>query len=88
MASEWKEDEFIDRCIAEDESTPCRCSYDDHARPGFISVQVDDMGGYEERPCPECNQNDHQNKKCCEKCNGTGMYYDDPKKAKIHTGTY
>jgi len=81
-------DMLIEDDIPEDESQPCRCENDDYARKGFVSVQVDDMGGYEERPCPDCNKNDHQNKKCCEKCDGTGMYYDDPEKAKIRTGTY
>ena len=70
------------------EPVPCRCNYDDDARKGFVSVQLDTDGNYEERPCPDCNKNDHQNKKCCEKCNGTGMYYDDPEKAKIRTGHY
>ena len=64
------------------------CGYDDNARKGFISVQIDTDGNYEERPCPECNKNDHQNKKRCDKCDGTGMYYDDPEKAKIRTGCY
>jgi len=74
--------------LVEDESQPCRCNYDDNARKGFISVQIDTDGNYEERPCPECNKNDHQNKKRCDKCDGTGMYYDDPEKAKIRTGCY
>ena len=81
-------DVLVEDDIPEDESQPCRCNYDDNARKGFISVQIDTDGNYEERPCPECNKNDHQNKKCCEKCNGTGMYYDDPENAKIRTGRY
>ena len=82
------DDMLIEDDIPEDESVPCRCENDDYARKGFVSVQVDDMGGYEERPCPDCNKNDHQNKKHCDKCEGTGMYYDDPLSAKIRTGTY
>ena len=77
-----------DEEIPDDESLPCSCEDDGHARNGFISYQVDDAGGYEERPCPVCNKNDWQNKKRCEKCHGEGMYYDDPEKAKIHTGSY
>lgn len=72
----------------EDEPLPCSCESDDYARKGFISWQVDEGGGYEERPCPDCNKNDWRNKKHCDKCEGTGMYYDDPEKAKIRTGTY
>ena len=82
------DDMLVEDDIPEDESQPCRCEFDDHARKGFVSYQVDEDGGYEERPCPECNKNDWQNKKHCEKCCGTGMYYDDPEKAKIRTGTY
>ena len=82
------DDMLVEDDIPEDESQPCRCEFDDNARKGFVSYQVDDEGGYEERPCPECNKNDWQNKKHCEKCSGTGMYYDDPEKAKVRTGRY
>ena len=82
------EDEFMAESVVEDDQGCPTCGYDDNARDGFVSYQVDDEGGYEERPCPDCNKNDHQNKKCCEKCDGTGMYYDDPEKAVIRTGRY
>tara|TARA_Y100001949_G_C15787888_1_gene243625 strand:+ start:400 stop:618 length:219 start_codon:yes stop_codon:yes gene_type:complete len=64
------------------------CGYDDNARKGFISVQVNEDGEYEERPCPDCNKNDWQNKTHCDKCDGIGMYYDDPEKAKIRRGYF
>ena len=39
------DDMLVEDDIPEDEPQPCRCEFDDHARKGFVSYQVDDEGG-------------------------------------------